>query len=150
MPSFNPTIAVDHDLRNRPGVPMEREPQPFPGTRWPITPQKSRVRPLKHGRPNKNTQPVYGTVQPLRGFSGVLRRLAYRAPDHEVRHWLLLLIADRVNVAEVRAGRLLRFSLVAGAGLAAGGVAKKLLQPPPVSWKQRLFATNCNQASQNA
>lgn len=149
MPSMNPTIAVDRDLRNRPGVPMERKPKPFPGTHWPITPQKSRVRAVRHGRPGSMT-PVYGTSQPLRGASGVLRRLAYRAPDHKVRHWLLLMFADRVNVAEVRAGRLLRFGLLAGAGLAAGGVATKLLQPPPMSWRQRLFATNCNQASANA
>ncbi len=44
--------------------------------------------------------PVFGTAQPPRGLSGLLRRLAYRIPTHYRRHWLLLMLADRVDVAE--------------------------------------------------
>ncbi|MFD1837611.1 hypothetical protein [Paracidovorax cattleyae] len=30
----------------------------------------------------------------------MLRRLAFRASESDVRHWLLLLLADRINVLE--------------------------------------------------
>jgi hypothetical protein len=44
--------------------------------------------------------PVFGTAQPPRGPSGVLRRAAYRIPEHRALHWLLLVVADRVDVAQ--------------------------------------------------
>ncbi|WP_228387446.1 hypothetical protein [Nocardioides sp. dk884] len=45
--------------------------------------------------------PVFGTAQPLRGASGLLRRVAYRRySEARAAHWLLLLAADRLDVAE--------------------------------------------------
>ena len=32
-------------------------------------------------------------------FPGLIRRLAYMAPDHKAKHWLLLMLADRVDEA---------------------------------------------------
>jgi hypothetical protein len=43
---------------------------------------------------------VFGTVQPPSGLSGMIRRLAFKASENDLRHWLLLLLADRVNVVE--------------------------------------------------
>nr|WP_233261774.1 hypothetical protein [Vitiosangium sp. GDMCC 1.1324] len=37
----------------------------------------------KHGRPNKPMPPVYGTSVGLKGVSGIIRRIAYRYPDHK-------------------------------------------------------------------
>ena len=48
--------------------------------------------------------PVVGTAQPPRGLSGALRDRAYGIPEHNARHWLLLLLADRVDVLEDRVG----------------------------------------------
>jgi hypothetical protein len=43
-----------------------------------------------------------GAAESTGGFSGALRRIAYRIPEHRARHWLLLLLADRVNLVEER------------------------------------------------
>lgn len=45
--------------------------------------------------------PVFGTAQPLRGVSGRLRRLAYeRWSEGRTAHWLVLMVADRVDAVE--------------------------------------------------
>ena len=44
--------------------------------------------------------PVYGTTVPPSGLSGRLRSLAFRFSEGDLRHWMLLLLADRVNVGE--------------------------------------------------
>jgi hypothetical protein len=62
-----------------------------------------------------------GTAQPLRGLSGVLRRAAYRMPEHEARHWALLLVADRVDAVEHGAWR--GQALVAAIGLGLAVIA---------------------------
>jgi hypothetical protein len=74
----------------------------------------------KHGRPGKPMPPVYGTAIPLRGLSGVVRRAAYRRPDHDVSHWLLLLLGDRVDSWTTRARRVLPVAVPAIALLLVG------------------------------
>lgn len=117
--------GVDVEGRERPGVPMEAEPEPFAGAHWKTPPRQAWTprSAVARGRPT----PVMGTAQPLRGVSGTLRRAAYRLPEHRGRHWLLLLLADRVDVAEDRAGRLLASPLRA-AGL--GGAAERVRRNP--------------------
>jgi hypothetical protein len=41
--------------------------------------------------------PVYGTGAPTEGVPAQLRRQAYSLPQHDPNHWLLLLLADRVE-----------------------------------------------------
>jgi hypothetical protein len=48
--------------------------------------------------------PVFGTAQPPRGVSGALRRRAYTIPEHHARHWVMLILADRVDVVETWLG----------------------------------------------
>lgn len=43
---------------------------------------------------------VFGTSCPPSGLSGMLRRYAFRHSENRYRHWLPLLLADRVNVIE--------------------------------------------------
>ena len=50
--------------------------------------------------PNKTMTTVYSSANPPRGLSGVLRRLAYRIPTYRARRWMLLLLADRIDVLE--------------------------------------------------
>ena len=52
---------------------------------------------------------VFGTPNPPRGLSGVLRRLAFRYSENMNRHWLLLIFADRVNSFESILGDIIRF-----------------------------------------
>ena len=44
--------------------------------------------------------PVFGTTVPPSGLSGRLRTLAFRFSEGDLRHWTLLLLADRLNVGE--------------------------------------------------
>ncbi len=113
--------GVDLDRSRRPGVPMERKPEPWPHTRFPPERQRGEPSSPRHGRPNKPMPPVFGTSEPLHGLSGLVRRLAYRYPDHLPRHWMLLLLGDRVEVWTRRVRRMAPLAL-------AGGVARLLLR----------------------
>jgi hypothetical protein len=64
--------------------------------------------------------PVFGTAIPLKGVSGAIRKAAYNYPDHYLRHWMMLMAADRVDSAGSTVFRLLRSAapgLLAAAGL---------------------------------
>ena len=115
--------GMDLDPSRRPGTPRMHEPRPLPNTIYPPERQTSRrVRVFMHGRPHKTFPPVFGTAVPPRGLSGLVRRAAYRAPDHDMRHWTMLLLADRVDRWEHRARRLLRVAVPAAiaVGIALG------------------------------
>jgi len=100
--------GVDLDPARRPGVPMMRaDPQPMPNTRYPPEHQAGPSASPMHGRTNKRMPPVFGTSVPLRGLSGVVRRFAYRMPDHYPSHWLLKMLGDRVDFWEYRARKAL-------------------------------------------
>jgi hypothetical protein len=103
--------GIDLDPARRPGVPMMRTPQPFPNTRFPPERQAGDPASPMHGRPNKTMPAVFGTVVPLRGLSGVIRRFAYRYPDHYPSHWLLMMFGDRVDSMTYRAKKVLPVAL---------------------------------------
>ena len=90
--------GVDLSPERRPGVPMRQPPALADGAHWKAPEQQ------QHGlarRPElRRLTPVFGTAVPVRGLSGVLRRVAYRIPDHRARHWLLLIFADRIDALE--------------------------------------------------
>jgi hypothetical protein len=90
---------------------MERQPQPWPNTRFPPERQAGRSAVPKHGRPNKPIPPVFGTSTPLHGLSGAIRTLAYRLPDHYPSHWMLMMVGDRLDSAETRIQRYLPLAL---------------------------------------
>jgi hypothetical protein len=119
-PRPSPDVAVDLDHSRRPGVPRERPPEPWPDARAPIRAMRARPAVSRHGRQGKQLTPVYSTATPPRGASGLLRKTAYRYPDHWTRHWTLLLLADRVNVWERRLRKLAIVALPAAAVLLVG------------------------------
>jgi hypothetical protein len=96
---------------------MELEPQPLPGSQVPITQQQSDYPVLLHGG-KQQVPPVYGTAAPPKALSGVMRKLAYKYPDHWARHWLMLLMADRVDSWEHNLRRILPVAAV----LVVGGL----------------------------
>jgi len=115
--------AVDASLSQRPGVPMENDPPEIVGAAHWIEPERQPDpgNVLKRKGLAELT-PVFGTANPPRGISGVMRRAAYELPEHFTSHWLLLLAADRVDALEHGGARRLvpfALSVAALAGLAA-------------------------------
>jgi hypothetical protein len=72
--------------------------------------------------------PVFGTAQPLHGISGVVRRIAYGTRETKARHWLLLLMADRIDVLEHRIAKLVKVAAVVPVGVAAAALAVRVLR----------------------
>jgi hypothetical protein len=99
--------AVDAAFDRRPGVPEDRSPGgPAGHAHWSQpAKQPPRADVLKDAGRSELTA-TFGTGQPPRGVSGMLRRAAYRMPDYEARRWALLLFADRVDAFETRAREL--------------------------------------------
>ncbi|HEY0488887.1 MAG TPA: hypothetical protein VGD30_05180 [Telluria sp.] len=91
--------GADLDRKNRPAVPMERMPQRMDVAGRPPVQQQEKVEVLvSPERPH--ITPLFGSSLPPKGLSGMLRRLAFKTTENDIRHWLLLLAADRVNVVE--------------------------------------------------
>jgi hypothetical protein len=91
--------GADLDRKDRPAVPMERTPPRFihpPGH----IPQQARTVEVFVSPERPGITPIFGTAQPPRGLSGMIRRLAYKMTENDIRHWLLLYAADRVDVVE--------------------------------------------------
>jgi len=92
--------GADLDHSRRPGVPMEHMPPRLQGRR-PMDPaQQPETVEILHSIERPDITPVFGTSVPPRGLSGWMRRRAFRRSESDVRHWMMLLAADRVNVVE--------------------------------------------------
>ena len=92
--------GADLDHKNRPGVPMERTPPRYtPADMATPQPQEQKVEVLVSNERPGITQ-LHGSVQPPSGLSGLLRRAAFKFSENDLRHWLILLGADRINVVE--------------------------------------------------
>jgi hypothetical protein len=93
--------AVDVKPSDRPGVPMEAEPHRLEGAHW-ADPERQPpdARLTRRMELGGALTPCFGTAQPPSGLSGILRRMAYRVPEHRPKHTLLLMLADRVDVLE--------------------------------------------------
>ncbi|HEX9306966.1 MAG TPA: hypothetical protein VF894_05710 [Anaeromyxobacter sp.] len=113
-------VAVDAAAVSRPGVPRERS-GPDAGARWERPEQQRGVDSLSR-EGLRSATPVFGTAQPASGLSGLVRRAAYRLPEHRSARWALLLVGDRVDVLEHRVARNL-WLIPAAAALAAGYLA---------------------------
>lgn len=92
--------GADLDPANRPAYPKERMPARLEGVHWEQPePQRQDIEVLQSieypARP-----PLFGTGPPPRGLSGSVRRFAFGFSESDLRHWLLLLLADRVDVGE--------------------------------------------------
>lgn len=89
----------DLDHKNRPGYPMERIPQRLDAPLTQPAQQEQHVEVLVSPERPALT-PLFGSPNPPRGVSGALRRAAFRMTENDVRHWLVLMLADRVDVVE--------------------------------------------------
>jgi hypothetical protein len=92
--------GADLDRKNRPAVPMERMPARFIHPHEGKLPQQPENVEVLVSTERPGITPIFGTAQPPQGLSGMIRRAAYKWAENDLRRWLLLLAADRVNVVE--------------------------------------------------
>jgi hypothetical protein len=95
-----PGWGADLDRKNRPAVPMERTPPRLEGVHWDEPEQQPQHMEVLHSIERPHITPVFGATVPPSGLSGMLRRRAFTYSENDVRHWMTLLMADRVNVVE--------------------------------------------------
>jgi len=93
--------GVDADPENDPTWPMRDRTWDDGDTRWargPLqTPDVEILESVEHLR----TPAAVGTSTPPRGLSGMIRRNAYaRFSESQWGHWLLLMLADRIDTVE--------------------------------------------------
>ena len=90
----------DLEAAQRAGVPRDRVPGLGPEQLYPDVEQQ-----LPRHRIHKSTEharltPVFGTSCPPRGASGALRDFAYSISEGRKERWVLLLMADRIDMVE--------------------------------------------------
>ena len=119
-----PGWGADLDRSQRPAVPKERMP-PRLDVPWDTPAQQASGIRVLHSIEREGITPVFGTSVPPSGLSGLLRKRAFRRSENDVRHWTMLLLADRVNAVEGvfsdmrRASRGKQVASVAAVALAA-------------------------------
>ncbi len=122
-----PSPAVDGAREMRPGVPREYDVPADTGAPWDDEPPRQAGLEALVGRVRGNPRArVFGTGEPARGASGVLRRLAYQLPEHRPSRWTMLRLADRIDALGLRVREGAWIVPVAGAiwlGFALGRLA---------------------------
>jgi hypothetical protein len=102
-----PGWGADLDPADRPAVPRERL-DLVTGAHWDFPDRQPELVPRERSIEHAFLTPVFGTAQPLRGLSGVVRAHAYeRYSEARAAHWLLLVLGDRIDAIEHHASSLL-------------------------------------------
>ncbi|MDB5840330.1 MAG: hypothetical protein JWQ23_2282 [Herminiimonas sp.] len=92
--------GADLDHKNRPAYPMERTPPRLEGLHWTEPENQPLKMKVYHSVERPGITPIFGTSTPPAGLSGKIRDVAYKLSENDIRHWLLLMFADRVNMIE--------------------------------------------------
>jgi hypothetical protein len=93
--------GVDADRGNDPTYPMKhRNDGEHEGYSWERPAQQQSDVEVLHSNERPNVSAVFGTSTPPAGLSGMIRRFAFRYSESSYGHWLPLMLADRVGVAE--------------------------------------------------
>ncbi|MDR5733353.1 hypothetical protein QCE47_13515 [Caballeronia sp. LZ025] len=95
-----PGWGSDLDHKNRPAIPMERTPPRFIHVPHGQPVQQAQTVEVFYSPERPGITPLFGTAQPPKWLSGAIRRVAYKLPENDLRHWLMLIAADRVNAVE--------------------------------------------------
>lgn len=102
--------GADLDPKNRPGVPREKSPPGGTGAHW-DEPEKQVPKIKVFVSPeHKGLTATFGTSCPPKGMSGLIRSYAYTLSEGKKMHWMLLLLADRVDVYESLVSDFLKLS----------------------------------------
>jgi hypothetical protein len=95
-----PGWGADLDHADRPAFPRE-QPDLVSGAHWDFPERQPELQPRERSIEHKFLTPVFGSTNPPKALSGVLRRFAYaRYSEGRAAHWLVLLAADRVDAVE--------------------------------------------------
>ena len=93
--------GVDSDPQNDPTYPIKRRNNgEHAGYSWQRPPQQPATVEVLHSNERPNLSAVFGTSTPPHGLSGIIRRFAFKFSESSYGHWLPLMLADRINVAE--------------------------------------------------
>jgi hypothetical protein len=91
-----PGWGADLDPADRPAVPRLQSLET--GAHWDFPERQPEEWPRERSVEHAFVTPVFGTAQPPRGLSGAIRRYSYaRYSEGRAAHWLLLVLADRVD-----------------------------------------------------
>jgi hypothetical protein len=96
-----PGWGMDADPENEPTYPMKN----YTGDdhnriQYERSIQQPRTVEILQSNERPSPPAVFGTTVPPSGISGMIRRYAFRHSEDRYRHWLPLLLADRINVWE--------------------------------------------------
>lgn len=92
--------GVDADPNDRPSYPYWKPPKNGTGAHWEHTPQQPNFNDY-HSMERPKETAVFGARVPPSGLSGLMRKYAFaNFSENMFRHWLILLMADRVNMVE--------------------------------------------------
>ncbi|MDB5730213.1 MAG: hypothetical protein JWQ03_108 [Variovorax sp.] len=92
--------GADLDHANRPAYPRERKPPRLQGVHWTQPEQQKQHMEILRSIEHPGITPIFGTSVAPSGLSGRLRRFAFKYSENDLRHWLMLLLADRINMGE--------------------------------------------------
>jgi hypothetical protein len=96
-----PGWGADLEPKDRPSVPKLQFRDDLTGAHWEFPDRQPEAFPRERSIEHKFLTPVFGTAQPPKGLSGVIRRFSYaRYSEGRAAHWLLLVLADRVDAWE--------------------------------------------------
>jgi len=96
-----PGWGADLDPADRPSHPKLQFQEDLTGAHWKFPDRQPERRPRERSIEHAFLTPVFGTAQPLKGLSGVIRRHSYaNFSEGRAAHWLLLVLADRVDAWE--------------------------------------------------
>jgi hypothetical protein len=96
-----PGWGADLDPADRPSTPKLQFREDLTGARWEFPERQPEKQPRERSIEHAFLTPVFGTAQPTKGLSGALRRFSYaKYSEARVGHWLLLMLADRIDAWE--------------------------------------------------
>jgi hypothetical protein len=96
-----PGWGADLDPADRPSYPKLDFQENLTGAHWEFPERQPEKWPRERSIEHAFLTPVFGTAQPPKGLSGVIRKFSYaRFSEGRAAHWLLLVLADRVDAVE--------------------------------------------------
>jgi hypothetical protein len=96
-----PGWGADLDPKDRPSTPKLQYQDGLTGAHWEFPERQPEKWPRERSVEHAFLTPVFGTAQPPKGLSGAIRKFSYaRYSEGRAAHWLLLVLADRVDAWE--------------------------------------------------
>ena len=90
-PKDNPAYPMRHDI---PADHINK------GLAW-IRPTKQKTdQEILHSNERPSLSAVFSDTEPPKGLSGVLRRGSFKYSESDLRHWMGLMLADRIDMIE--------------------------------------------------